>query len=264
MHSHCTLAAPAAPAAAPQARPRPRRWRGWAAGAALLGALAACGGGGGGDAAAPPGASANQAPTARFDAPLEAVAGQPVAFDGRASSDPEGSTLRFTWQFGDGAAGGMPRIAHVYPAAGTYTARLVVHDAEGASAELARSVTVRPAAPALRQVPLAGRVTDLAGQPLSGVSVVVQGRSDGGGAALTDADGRAALTVDIGPDVVLRLSRPGYTGQVKRLTLPAGAGADADFEASLMPRPAARWPAPTGPECNCRLVPWSMPPRGLR
>ncbi|TXC67272.1 PKD domain-containing protein [Piscinibacter aquaticus] len=88
------------------------------------------------------------------------MAGQPVSFDGRASSDPEGSTLRFTWQFGDGTAAGTAQVAHLYPAAGSYSARLIVQDADGATAELTRSITVRAAAAAARSVPVAGPVTE--------------------------------------------------------------------------------------------------------
>lgn len=231
---------PPAPALDPTAAPARARWRRAATVLGLLGVLGACGGGGG-DAPVPPPPpppAANQAPSARFDAPAEGVAGQPVSFDGRASSDPEGSTLRFTWQFGDGTAAGAAQVAHLYPAAGTYAVRLVVHDADGASAELVRNVTVRAAPAATRSVPLAGQVSGIDGQPLAGVTVAVQGRSDSGSSAVTDADGRATLNAGVGVDVVLRLSKPGYTDQVKRLVLPAATGTDASFQASLMPRAA--------------------------
>jgi hypothetical protein len=212
--------------------------------------LVACGGGGGGEHAGasppvstpppPPPPAANQAPTARFDAPTGAVAGQPVVFDGRASSDPEGSALRFTWQFGDGSAGGTAQVAHLYPAAGTYTARLLVQDADGATADVSRSVTVVAAPVAARSVSVAGRVTGIDGLPLAGVSVAVQGRTGAGSTATTDTDGRATLSAGVGVGVVLRLSKPGYTDQVQRLHLPGSTGSDASFQASLMPRAAAQ------------------------
>lgn len=204
----------------------------------LVGVLAACGGGGGDEpptAPPPPPPATNQPPTARFEAPLDGVAGQPLSFDGRASTDPEGGALRFTWQFGDGSAAGAARVAHLYAAAGTYTARLTVQDSAGATAELTRSVTVRAAAVAARTVALAGQVVGIDGLPLAGVTVAVQGDS---ATTTTGADGRAALTVGVGVDVVLRLSKPGYTEQVRRLKLPDTTGRDASFEASLMPRAA--------------------------
>ncbi|MBZ8139273.1 hypothetical protein CLD22_05075 [Rubrivivax gelatinosus] len=227
-----TMRTPATATTPSTARPR---WQRSLAALALLGLLSACGGGD--DApAVPTEPSTNQAPTARFSAPTEVVAGQPAVFDARDSSDPEGGSLRFAWQFGDGAAAGAAQVAHLYAAPGSYTARLVVQDGDGATAELTRSITVRAAAAATRTVPLAGRVTGLDGLPLAGVTVAVQGRSDAGSSAVTDADGRAALSAGAGVDVVLRLSRPGYTEQVKHLRLPDGVGADASFEASLMPR----------------------------
>jgi len=219
---------------------------------ALLCLLAACGGSGG-DAVpeqtpptppapqppAPPPPAANQAPAARFDAPAGAVAGQAAVFDGRASSDPEGSALLFTWDFGDGGAAGSAQVAHVYPAPGSYVARLLVSDAQGATGTVTRNVTVTAAPAAARSVSIAGRVTGIDGLPLAGVAVSVQGASGAGSSALTDAEGRATLNAGVGVDVVLRLSRAGYTDQVKRLKLPGSAGADGSFEASLMPRAAA-------------------------
>jgi PKD repeat protein len=215
----------------------------------VVATLVACGGGGGGEDAGasppvpsppPPPPAANQAPTARFDAPIGAVAGQPMVFDGRASSDPEGSSLRFTWQFGDGSAGGTAQVAHLYPAAGTYTARLLVQDTDGATADVSRSVTVVAAPVAARSVSVAGRVTGIDGLPLAGVSVAVQGRTGAGSTVTTDTDGRATLSAGVGVGVVLRLSKPGYTDQVQRLHLPGSTGGDASFQASLMPRAAAQ------------------------
>ena len=100
-------------------------------------ALSACGGGGGGSDGA-----VNQAPMARFEASGVTEAGQAVAFNGTASSDPEGSTLTFSWDFGDGSAGGSAQMAHVYAQAGTYTTRLRVLDEQGLVGEFTRSITV--------------------------------------------------------------------------------------------------------------------------
>ncbi len=232
------------------ARARARTACAWA----LLALLAACGGDGGdapADAAAPPTAQppapppppppapGNQAPVPRFDAPAAAVAGQPAVFDARSSSDPDGGALRFSWDFGDGGAAGTAQVAHLYPAAGTYSARLLVSDAQGATATLTRSVTVGAAPVAVRTVSVAGRVSGIDGLPLAGVTVSVEGRSGAGSSATTDADGRTTLNVGVGVNVVLRLAKTGYTDQIKSLNLPSVAGSDASFEASLMPRAAA-------------------------
>jgi 6-phosphogluconolactonase (cycloisomerase 2 family) len=78
--------------------------------------------------------SPNQAPVARFDVTV-APAGSAVVFDAGGASDPDGSITRYDWDFGDGStlANGGPQVAHVYAQPGTYEARLVVTDNEGAS-----------------------------------------------------------------------------------------------------------------------------------
>jgi MYXO-CTERM domain-containing protein len=77
----------------------------------------------------------NYPPVARVGGPYTGVTGQPVQFDGTASSDPEGAALSYEWYFGDfdDATGAGPTPTHAYPAAGTYYAMLVVDDGELAS-----------------------------------------------------------------------------------------------------------------------------------
>ena len=78
--------------------------------------------------------SPNQAPVARFEVGA-AAAGSAVTFDGSSAADPDGSILRYDWDFGDGNVllNGGPRVSHVYARPGTYRARLAVTDNEGAS-----------------------------------------------------------------------------------------------------------------------------------
>jgi 6-phosphogluconolactonase (cycloisomerase 2 family) len=81
--------------------------------------------------------SPNQAPVASFivlSAPP--VAGSPTRFDARGAADPDGSIVRYDWDFGDKTPvlrDGGPTPQHVYKTPGTYVARLVVTDNEGAS-----------------------------------------------------------------------------------------------------------------------------------
>jgi glucose/arabinose dehydrogenase/PKD repeat protein len=57
-----------------------------------------------------------------------------VAFDGSASSDPDGDALSYDWDFGDGSAhSSQRRPTHRYNAPGTFTARLTVSDGRGLS-----------------------------------------------------------------------------------------------------------------------------------
>lgn len=77
--------------------------------------------------------SGNQTPIAAAAAsPLTGPAPLQVAFDGSASSDPNGDALSFLWEFGDGTPNSNePSPQHVYAAAGLYTATLTVTDALG-------------------------------------------------------------------------------------------------------------------------------------
>ncbi|HEU5183560.1 MAG TPA: Ig-like domain-containing protein [Gemmatimonadaceae bacterium] len=89
----------------------------------------------------------NQPPVARAGGPYRSEG--VVAFDGRASTDPDGNTpLTYTWDFGDGTAatGAMP--SHTYATDGVYTVTLVVTDALGlASAPATATATIANIAP---------------------------------------------------------------------------------------------------------------------
>ncbi|MCC6984234.1 MAG: PKD domain-containing protein [Bauldia sp.] len=63
--------------------------------------------------------------------PDQLVTASLVAFDGGASTDPDGGTLTYRWDFGDGQSGDGPRPSHVYAATGTYDVALTVTDDSG-------------------------------------------------------------------------------------------------------------------------------------
>ena len=81
-------------------------------------------------------AGSNPTPTLR---PPMAVAGGPyagtvgstVSFSGTGSSDPQGQTLTFAWNFGDGGTGIGASTSHTYLAAGAYTVSLTVTNTSG-------------------------------------------------------------------------------------------------------------------------------------
>lgn len=86
----------------------------------------------------PPIAIASATPTLG-DAPLM------VTFNGAGSSDPEGETLTYIWDFGDGSSltNGVT-VQHIYTkGGGFYTASLTVHDPEGAQSTTTIPVGVR-------------------------------------------------------------------------------------------------------------------------
>jgi PKD repeat protein len=87
----------------------------------------------------------NQPPVARATAtPATGVAPLSVSFDGTASSDPDGTVTRYDWQFGDGGSATGGTAGRTYQAAGTYTARLTVTDAQGATGTTTLSIIVSP------------------------------------------------------------------------------------------------------------------------
>lgn len=189
--------------------------------------LAACGGGGG---SAPQGL-----PVATFSAPGTAQVGAPIALDASGSSS-AGGPLTFGWDFGDGQRGGGARIAHVYAVAGSYAVTLTVADGAGRRGTATRSVTVAAAQPPTATVPVVGKVADVGGAPLAGVAASVTGSASQG---TTDSSGHVVLTVGVGVDVAIVLTKDGYADQVVVLHLPDGVGADASFSATLVGREAA-------------------------
>jgi PKD repeat protein len=93
-------------------------------------------------ASAPP---PNNPPTANAGGPYTGAQGQAITFDGSASSDPDGDSLTYNWDFGDGSAGvstTSPTTSHTYTVAGTYTVRLTVSDAVVTSTASVTSATV--------------------------------------------------------------------------------------------------------------------------
>jgi PKD repeat protein/glucose/arabinose dehydrogenase len=74
----------------------------------------------------------NTAPVAVAAAgPLTGVAPLPVAFSATESYDPDGASVTYFWDFGDGASAATGQPAHVYPRTGVFTATLTVTDPWG-------------------------------------------------------------------------------------------------------------------------------------
>ena len=76
-------------------------------------------------------------------APTRPFLGDPVAFDAGLSSDPDGPSLRYVWEFGDGATAEGVTPTHRYSSPGTYGIRLTVIDEDGLTASADGSLTVR-------------------------------------------------------------------------------------------------------------------------
>jgi PKD repeat protein len=136
-------------------------------------------------------------PVASFTlAPATGTGPLTVDVDASASSDTApGKVVRWEWSFGDGATATGRAARHVYAAAGTYTARLVVRDNSGALATSTRTVIVT--APGTTTGTTTGTSGTTGGTGTTGSASTTGTSGTTGGAASTgtsSATGGAATT----------------------------------------------------------------------
>jgi serine protease len=81
----------------------------------------------------------NQPPTASFTYDCTELA---CSFDGRGSTDPDGTIVGYSWDFGDGATATGSTADHTYGTDGSYTVTLTVTDDDGATGTDSQTVTV--------------------------------------------------------------------------------------------------------------------------
>ncbi|MEV0845909.1 PQQ-dependent sugar dehydrogenase [Streptomyces sp. NPDC049954] len=93
-------------------------------------------------------AGSNRSPVAKAAADKTSGA-TPLAveFSSEGSSDPEGGTLSYAWDFGDGARSDEANPSHTYTEAGTFTPTLTVTDPEGLTGTASLVVTAGNTAP---------------------------------------------------------------------------------------------------------------------
>ena len=94
--------------------------------------------------------AANKSPVAKLVCPGAANVGAAATLDGSGSTDPDGTLVKYAFDFGDGSAvstGGANKVQHSFKKAGTFKATLVVTDNGGLSASASCSIAVSAAAP---------------------------------------------------------------------------------------------------------------------
>ena len=96
--------------------------------------------------AAPP---VNQAPVASATVTCTDLS---CSYNGSASSDPDGDTLTYAWDFGDTTSGSGATTTHEYATGGPRTVTLTVTDPSGATDSTTRSINPQPPA---NQAPVA-------------------------------------------------------------------------------------------------------------
>ncbi len=88
------------------------------------------------------GGGGNQAPTANANGPYSATLGSAVSFSSAGSSDPDGSIVGYSWDFGDGGTSTAANPNYTYSATGTYTVSLTVTDDQGATGSASTSADI--------------------------------------------------------------------------------------------------------------------------
>lgn len=90
-------------------------------------------------------ATANQKPKAVISA--DQTKGLTVSFSGAQSTDPDGSIVKYEWNFGDGSTGSGSDAQHTYTRQGSYTVSLQVTDNNGATATATKQIQSGTALP---------------------------------------------------------------------------------------------------------------------
>jgi len=90
----------------------------------------------------------NAPPVSVAGADQSAAIGEPLVFDGSASSDPDGRLLTWDWNFGNGDTGTGQKTTYAFSRPGTYRVQLTVRDDSGTdSATADNTLSVRVNAP---------------------------------------------------------------------------------------------------------------------
>jgi PKD repeat protein len=176
---------------------------------------------------------ANRPPVANAGPDRSATQGTNVAFNGSASSDPDGTIVSYAWAFGDGGTATGVAPSHAYATPGTYSAQLTVTDNRNATATDSAVVTVTPADPTLwgrRLGASTGDTVEAVAADASGNVVAVgafRGSVDFGGTSVTSAGGADWFVAKYAPTgTLLWVKRMGGTTDDAAMHLAIAANGD--------------------------------------
>ena len=107
-------------------------------------------------------------PVADAGGPYSGDEGSRITFDGTGSYDPDGGSLTYSWDFGDGSPeGSQAESSHTYTDDGVYIVTLTVTDDEGeSSVEVSSTTTVENVAPVIAGVTVPAEPQPV-GQPVT-------------------------------------------------------------------------------------------------
>jgi PKD repeat protein len=110
-----------------------------------------------------PARAGNRPPIADVGGPYAGTVGQELLLSATRSTDADGDTLAFAWEFGDGSSASAPSSNHAYRSAGVYTVRVLVSDGRGGVATASTRVIITTSRPGNRPPDL------VVGGPFAGV-----------------------------------------------------------------------------------------------
>ncbi len=84
----------------------------------------------------------NNPPEAVINVKEKAGLGEKIIFDASDSSDPDGDSLSYSWDFGDSGKATQIRTAHVYQKAGSYKVKLSIEDSGGLKDEAGKTIVI--------------------------------------------------------------------------------------------------------------------------
>jgi PKD repeat protein len=140
----------------------------------------------------------NSPPVADAGGPYTGEEGSEATCDGTGSSDPDGDSLTYAWDFGDGNTGSGSAASHTYADNGVYTVSLTVTDPDGAASTQSTTATIANVAPAVGRIEAPGDPVQLGtGDVRAMADFVDLGEADTHTAAWNWGDGATAPgTVD--------------------------------------------------------------------
>lgn len=86
----------------------------------------------------------NQPPVANANGPYNGTVNVALSFDGTASSDPDGTIISYSWDFGDGTMGSGATPSHIYSTANIFNVTLTVTDDAGATDSIGTTANIVP------------------------------------------------------------------------------------------------------------------------
>lgn len=152
----------------------------------------------------------NTAPVAGSIAGPATVAARTVAVFSLSSTDANGDTLSYHWDFGDGVVNDSTSTqAHVFPIGGSYTVNVTVTDMKGGTSTATKSVTVTDPLQTWTQR-TSGTTNDLFAVAANSTTVVACGGN--AGTMLTSTDGQIWTAVSIPSSINIYFKGITWTG----------------------------------------------------